>query len=66
MMNGTADLAGEITRGLLALAVVIGYLYLAIAGIAIPESYAPIVAVVVGFYFGTGISGMAARFARLK
>jgi hypothetical protein len=55
------DLVAEVTRGVIALAVVGGYVYLVAAGQTIPEGYGAIAAAVVGFFFGSGGSAMLAR-----
>lgn len=60
----TSELTGEILRGVVALAVIGGYIYLAITGGSIPAGFDTILAAVVGFYFGAGSMVAGARLAR--
>ena len=64
-MNAS-EVTSEIVRGVVAVAVVGGYIYLAATGQPIPESYGPIVAGVIGFFFGVGGAAIGARLARGK
>lgn len=63
-MNDRTDLVSEVTRATIAVVVIGGYVVMAFTGRTIPESFAPIVAGVVGFFFGSG--GAAAGLRALR
>ena len=60
------ELTAEIVRGVIALVLIAGFLYLAIVGTPIPEGLAAIVAGVVGYFFGAGGAAVGARLARAR
>lgn len=58
-----ADLVGEISRGVIAFAVIAGLIFLAATGKPIPDGYTPIATAIVGFYFGQATAAIGARLA---
>lgn len=60
------DLVSEILRGLVALLVIGGYIYMLITGATIPDGFSTVLAAVVGFYFGIGSAVTGVRLARAR
>lgn len=62
----TKELVSEILRGVVALAVMAGYIFLVITGGTVPDALLTILGAVVGFYFGVGSAIAGIRLLRLK
>lgn len=60
------ELVSEILRGVVAVAVIAGYIYMLITGGTIPDGFLTVLSAVVGFYFGIGSVIIGVRLARMR